>query len=131
MIDVTISSPATASTKCAGAITHLKPPLEVCWHPVGAAIDVEDGAGDRIRQDADEGWRVTRQLPSGSGIDRSVALESGGLFAAAQQCHHGNHHAHGYAHVGGGASQNPGKQVARHIRLQLCEGTGFVGGTDE
>lgn len=50
MVDIAAARPAPAPGEPARAIPHLERPLEVGRHTVGAAIDIDQRAGDRMRE---------------------------------------------------------------------------------
>jgi len=89
VIEVAVLGEATAPWKVALIIANANPPFQVGWRSIHGAVEVENGARDRVRQQPEKRWCVGSQSAGGVGIDGPVAVKNAGLVPA-KQGDHGN-----------------------------------------
>ena len=75
VVDFAAGRATVAARQAARAVSHLEPPLQVCWRTVRPAVDIEHRAGDRVGEDSRERGSDGGEPARGVGVDRPVTVE--------------------------------------------------------
>src|SRR5690606_36108264 len=88
VVDVAVGGGAAAAGEDAGLVAGSQPSFQRGGDPVAGAVQVEDGAGDRVGEDPGERGRLPGQFLGGGCVDGSVSVEHRGLVTAAEEGEH-------------------------------------------